>query len=286
MLTILFDGIAYGMLLFVLACGLSVTLGLMNFVNLAHGAFAMAGGYVTVVLVNRLGVPFFPALGLAFIASALIGLVLERTLYVHVYGKSHLEQVLFTIGLVFMAVAAVDYVMGSQQQFVALPSYLQGQMNVMGVGIGRYRLLIIVVCGALTLALQLILARTRFGSRLRAAVDDPRVASGLGINVPRVFSITFAAGSGLAGLGGALGAEILGLDPLFPLKYMIYFLIVVTVGGTTSITGPFLASLLLGIGDVAGKYYMPRLGAFVIYTIMIAVLIWRPQGLFARGAAR
>jgi branched-chain amino acid transport system permease protein len=286
MLTILFDGIAYGMLLFVLACGLSVTLGLMNFINLAHGAFAMAGGYVTVVLVNRLGVPFFPALGLAFVASALIGLLFERTLYVHVYGKSHLEQVLFTIGLVFMAVAAVDYVMGSQQQFVALPSYLQGQMNVMGVGIGRYRLLIIVVCGALTLALQLILARTRFGSRLRAAVDDPRVASGLGINVNRVFSITFAVGSGLAGLGGALGAEILGLDPLFPLKYMIYFLIVVTVGGTTSITGPFFASLLLGIGDVAGKYYMPRLGAFVIYTIMIVVLIWRPQGLFARGATR
>jgi branched-chain amino acid transport system permease protein len=286
MLTILFDGIAYGMLLFVLACGLSVTLGLMNFVNLAHGAFAMAGGYVTVVLVNRLGVPFFASLPLAFLASALIGVILERTLYVHVYARSHLDQVLFTIGLVFMAVAAVDYVMGSQQQFVAIPSYLQGQINVLGVGVGRYRLLIIVICGALTLTLQLILSRTRFGSRLRAAVDDPRVARGLGINVTGVFSITFAVGSGLAGLGGALGAEILGLDPIFPLKYMIYFLIVVTVGGTSSLTGPFLASLLLGIGDVAGKYYAPRLGAFVIYTIMIVVLIWRPHGLFTRGATR
>jgi branched-chain amino acid transport system permease protein len=286
MLTILFDGIAYGMLLFVLACGLSVTLGLMNFVNLAHGAFAMAGGYVTVVLVNRLGVPFFAALPLAFLASALIGLVLERTLYVRVYAKSHLDQVLFSIGLVFMSVAAVDYVMGSQQQFVAIPSYLQGQINVFGIGIGRYRLLIIAVCGLLTLVLQLILARTRFGSRLRAAVDDARVARGLGINVNRVFSVTFAVGSGLAGLGGALGAEILGLDPIFPLKYMIYFLIVVTVGGTSSMTGPFFASLLLGIADVTGKYYVPKLGAFVIYTIMIVVLIWRPQGLFARGAAR
>jgi branched-chain amino acid transport system permease protein len=286
MLTILFDGIAYGMLLFVLACGLSVTLGLMNFVNLAHGAFAMAGGYITVVLVNRLGVPFFASLPLAFLASALIGVLLERTLYVHVYARSHLDQVLFTIGLVFMAVAAVDYVMGSQQQFVSIPSYLQGQINVLGVGVGRYRLLIIVVCGALTLALQLTLSRTRFGSQLRAAVDDPRVARGLGINVAGVFSITFAVGSGLAGLGGALGAEILGLDPIFPLKYMIYFLIVVTVGGTTSLTGPFVASLLLGIGDVAGKYYVPRLGAFVIYTIMILVLIWRPHGLFTRGATR
>ncbi len=286
MLTILFDGIAYGMLLFVLACGLSVTLGLMNFVNLAHGTFAMAGGYVTVVLVNRLGVPFFASLPLAFLASALIGAVLERTLYVHVYAKSPLEQVLFTIGLVFMSVAAVDYVMGSQQQFVTLPSMLQGQFRVFGVGVGKYRLLIIVVCGLLTIALQLILARTRFGSRLRASVDDQRVARGLGINVGGVFALTFAFGSGLAGLGGALGAEILGLDPNFPLKFMIYFLIVVTVGGTSSITGPFLASILLGIGDVAGKYYLPQFGAFIIYTIMIVVLIWRPQGLFARATSR
>ena len=286
MLTILFDGVAYGMLLFVLACGLSVTLGLMNFVNLAHGAFAMAGGYVTVVLVNRAGVPFWLGLVLAFFATAALGALLERTLYVHVYARSHLDQVLFTIGLVFMSVAAVDYVMGSSQQFVQIPSGLQGQFDVFGIGVGRYRLLIIAVCGALTLALQLVLTATRFGIRLRAAVDDQRVARGLGINVGAVFGITFAVGSGLAGLGGALGAEILGLDPIFPLKYLIYFLIVVTVGGTTSITGPFLASILLGIGDVAGKYYFPTLGAFVIYTMMIVILIARPQGLFSRGTTR
>jgi branched-chain amino acid transport system permease protein len=286
MLTILFDGIAYGMLLFVLACGLSVTLGLMNFVNLAHGSFAMAGGYITVVLVNRMGVPFLLGLPLAFLFSAALGALLERTLYVHVYAKSHLDQVLFTIGLVFMSVAAVDYTMGSSQQFIVIPSALQGQIDVFGVGVGRYRLLIIGICAMLTIALQLILVRTRFGSRLRASVDDQRVARGLGINVGAVFGLTFAFGSGLAGLGGALGAEILGLDPIFPLKYLIYFLIVVTVGGTSSITGPFVASLLLGIGDVAGKYYVPRLGAFIIYVIMIAVLIVRPQGLFARGAGK
>src|SRR6476659_11437658 len=180
MLTILFDGIAYGMLLFVLACGLSVTLGLMNFVNLAHGSFAMAGGYITVVLVNRMGVPFLLGLPLAFLFSAALGALLERALYVHVYAKSHLDQVLFTIGLVFMSVAAVDYTMGSQQQFIKLPEALQGQFQVFGVGIGKYRLLIIVLCGILTIALQFILARTRFGSRLRAAVDDPRVARGMG----------------------------------------------------------------------------------------------------------
>jgi branched-chain amino acid transport system permease protein len=286
MLTILFDGIAYGMLLFVVACGLAVTLGLMNFVNLAHGAFAMAGGYITVVLVNRMGLPFLASLPLAFLFTAVLGAVFERTLYVHVYGKSPLEQVLFTIGLVFMSVAAVDYVMGSQQQFVTLPSYLQGQINLFGIGIGRYRLLIIAICGLLTVALQFALSSTRFGSRLRAAVDDARVARGLGINVNAIFAVTFAVGSGLAGLGGALGAEILGLDPHFPLKFMIYFLIVVTVGGTSSITGPFVASLLLGFGDVAGKYYAPQFGSFIIYIIMIVVLIWRPQGLFSRAVAK
>src|SRR3954469_21900183 len=285
-LTNLFDGVAYGMLLFVLACGLAMTLGLMNFVNLAHGAFAMAGGYVCAVLANQLGWPFFAALPFAFIVSAVIGAVLERTLYQHLYAPSRFSQVLFSIGLVFMSVAAVDYVMGSSRIFIKLPQALEGQFDVFGIGVGRYRLMIIVICGLLTAALQLILARTRFGSRLRASVDDPRAASGLGINVPQVFALTFAFGCGLAGLGGALSAEILGLDPYFPLKFMIYFLIVVTVGGSSSITGPFLASLLLGIGDVAGKYYVPKMGPFVIYTIMIVILIWRPNGLFGRTAAR
>jgi branched-chain amino acid transport system permease protein len=277
-LTNLFDGVAYGMLLFVLACGLAVTLGLMNFVNLAHGAFAMAGGYVCAVLVNRSGWPFFAGLPLAFVSAAVIGAALERLLYRHLYQRSHLDQVLFSIGLTFMSVATVV--------FINLPSVLEGQFDLFGVGIGRYRLMIIVICGLLTAALQLILARTRFGSRLRAAVDDPRAASGLGINVPQVFAFTFAFGCGLAGLGGALSAEVLGLDPYFPLKFMIYFLIVVTVGGSSSITGPFLASLLLGIADVAGKYYVPKMGPFVIYTVMIVILIWRPNGLFGRTAAR
>ena len=284
--TILFDGIAYGMLLFVLACGLAVTMGLMNFVNLAHGAFAMAGGYICAVLVNRYGLPFAAGLPVAFLSSAAIGFVLERLLYRHLYRRSHLDQVLFTVGLVFMAVTAADYILGSQQTFIKLPEALQGQIDFYGVGVGRYRLMIVVICGLMTAGLQLILTQTRFGSRLRAAVDDARAASGLGINVPYVFALTFAFGSGLAGLGGALGAEILGLDPYFPLKFMIYFLIVVTVGGTSSISGPFLASLLLGIADVAGKYYVPKLGAFVIYTLMIVILIWRPNGLFGRTPAR
>jgi len=291
MLTLLFDGVAYGMLLFILAVGLCVTMGLMNFINLAHGAFAMLGGYITVALMQRHGVPFLVCLPLAFLASAAMGALLERTLYRPMYQKPHLDQVLFSIGLAFMAVASADFLMGSQQQIMQLPDWLRGRTELFAdtpfvLGMGHYRLFIIAVCAALTVGLQYVLSATRFGSRLRASVDDARVASGLGIHVNVVFAATFAVGSGLAGLGGALGAEVLGLDPTFPLKFMVYFLIVVAVGGTTSITGPLLAALLLGIADVAGKYYIPKLGAFIVYALMIAILIWRPQGLFVRQGGK
>jgi branched-chain amino acid transport system permease protein len=284
LLTILFDGIAYGMLLFVLACGLSVTLGLMNFVNLAHGAFAMAGGYVTTILMNRWGVPFLATLPAAFFVPAIVGVALERTLYRRLYGANPLDQVLFTIGLVFIAMPIANYFLGDQPQQVHLPSFLQGRFEWAGIGIGVYRLLIVLVCSAIAAALQLFLVGTRFGAQLRAAVDDARVASGLGIDVGRLFAITFAIGCGLAGLGGALAADVVGgIDPTFPVKFMVSFLIVVTVGGSRGILGALLGALLLGVLDVAGKYYVPSIGAFIIYAVMVATLLVRPQGLFARG---
>jgi branched-chain amino acid transport system permease protein len=285
MLTLLFDGVAYGMLLFILSIGLAVTLGLMNFINLAHGAFAMAGGYTTVLLMQHAGLPFLLCVPLAFVVTALLGALMEVTLYRRMYNKPHLDQVLFSIGLTFMAVAGVDYFVGSTQQLVQLPEFLKGRTELWdgALGMGHYRLAIIAVCAVLALVLQLLLVRTRFGAQLRAAVDNQRVAAGLGIDVNKVFLLTFAVGSGLAGLGGALGAEVLGLDPIFPLKFMIYFLIVVAVGGTSGLTGPLLAALLLGIADVAGKYYIPKLGAFIVYSLMILILLWRPQGLFSRG---
>jgi len=286
MLTLLFDGVAYGMLLFILAIGLAVTLGLMNFINLAHGAFAMAGGYTTVLLMQHAGLPFLLCVPLAFLVTALLGAVMEALLYRRMYNKPHLDQVLFSIGLTFMAVASVDYFVGSTQQLVQLPEFLKGRTELLdgALGMGHYRLAIIVVCAVLAVVLQLLLVRTRFGAQLRASVDNQRVASVMGIHVNKIFLSTFAVGSGLAGLGGALGAEVLGLDPVFPLKYMIYFLIVVAVGGTSTLTGPLLAALLLGIADVAGKYYVPKLGAFIVYTLMIVILMWRPQGLFARDS--
>ena len=290
MLTLIFDGVSYGMLLFVLALGLAVTMGLMNFINLAHGAFAMAGGYLLIVLMQRAGWPFLWCLPAAFVVTAAAGALLEATLYRRMYGRPHLDQVLFSIGLTFMAVASVDYLMGSSPQVVVLPDWLRQRYEfgsgALMLGMGAYRLFIIAVCVALALVLQAVLSRTRFGSRLRAAVDDPRVAAGLGIPVKRIFLLTFAVGSGLAGLGGAMGADILGMDPSFPFKFMVYFLIVCAVGGTRSITGPLMAALVLGVADVMGKYYIPKLGGFIVYVLMIAILLWRPQGLFNREARR
>ncbi|WP_416052475.1 branched-chain amino acid ABC transporter permease [Cupriavidus basilensis] len=283
-LGVLFDGLAYGCLLFLISVGLSVTMGLMNFVNLAHGAFAMLGGYVAVVLMTRAGVPFLATLPLAFAGAAAVGWVLERTLYRRLYRASHLDQVLFSIGLTFMAIAGATYVFGPGQQPVALPDFLLGQVHVAGLDLGAYRLFLIGVVVVITVALGWLVARTRFGAQVRAAVDNQQAARGLGINVERVFSLTFALGSGLAGLGGGLGIDVLGLDPSFPLKYMVYFLLVVAVGGAGTIRGPLVAALLLGVADVAGKYYVPAVGAFVIYALMVLLLVLFPAGLYGRRA--
>jgi branched-chain amino acid transport system permease protein len=279
---VLFDGLAYGMLLFLLSVGLSVTLGMMNFVNLAHCSFAMLGGYVTVTVVQRLGWPFLAALAVAFLAAAAASVVLERTLYRRLYRASDLDQCLLTIGIVFMSVAAAAYVYGTTQQPIETPAYLRGAITAFGVRFGAYRLFLIGSALAITVALVVALEYTRFGAQVRAAVDNQRMARGLGIDVERRFAITFALGSGLAGLGGALAIEIVGLDPAFAFTYLVYVLIVVSVGGLGSIGGSFAAATLLGVSDVAGKYYVPELGAFLIYLVMVGLLMWRPAGLFGK----
>ncbi len=281
---ILFDGIAYGSLLFLIGIGLSVTMGLMNFINLAHGAFAMLGGYVCVAAMTRLGLPFLAALPVAFIVTALAGVILERTLYQQLYQASHLEQVLFSIGLTFMAIAAATYFWGPSQQPVQLPDFLRGQVRVLGLDLGAYRLFLIALVIVITLTLGWLVAHTRFGAQVRAAVDNQQAAAGMGIHVNRIFALTFALGSGLAGLGGALGIDVLGLDPTFPVKYMVYFLLVVSVGGAGSIKGTLVAALILGVFDVAGKYYVPEVGAFDNYALMELLLILFPAGLYGRRA--
>jgi branched-chain amino acid transport system permease protein len=277
-----FDGLAYGMLLFLLSVGQSVTLGMMNFINLAHCSFAMLGGYVTVALMNRYGVPFFATLPCAFIVAAVVSVAFEQTFFRRLYRAGELDQVLLTIGIVFISIAVAAYFFGTDQQPLQLPPYLRTSLTFMGLRFAVYRLVLLGLALLITIALVLGIEYTRFGARVRAAVDNERMARGLGIDVDRTFAITFALGSGLAGLGGALAIEIIGLDPSFALTYLIYVLIVVSVGGLGSISGSFVAAIVLGISDVAGKYYIPQLGAFLIYLVMITLLMWRPLGLLGR----
>jgi branched-chain amino acid transport system permease protein len=281
-LGVLFDGFAYGMLLFLLSVGLSVTLGMMNFVNLAHCSFAMLGGYVTVVLMRHGGWPFLATLPVAFLAAAAASVVLERTLYRRLYRATDLDQCLLTIGIVFISVAGAAYVFGTIQQPIQLPPYLRGSMQAFGINFALYRLFLIAFALLTTVVLVLALEYTRFGAQVRAAVDNQRMARGLGINVDTAFMYTFALGSGLAGLGGALAIDIVGLDPSFAFAFLVYVLIVVSVGGLGSIGGSFAAATLLGISDIAGKYYVPELGAFLIYLVMIGLLMWRPAGIFGK----
>jgi branched-chain amino acid transport system permease protein len=279
---VIFDGVAYGMLLFLIGVGLSITMGLMNFVNLAHGSYAMVGGYTASLLMSRWDLGFAAALAAAFVMAALIGAVLEFLFYRRLYRAHPLDQVLLSIGIVFVSIAALAYFFGPSLQPFKLPALLEGQLSLGGLEVGRYRLFLI-VCGAVVLAgLLLGLGKTRYGAMVRAAVDNQRVAGGTGIHVQRLFFLTFSFGCGLAGLGGALSLGMLGLEPTFALKYLVYFLIVVCVGGAGTIIGPFVAALLVGIVDVAGKYYLPEAGAFLIYVFMIIMLLLRPNGIVPR----
>jgi branched-chain amino acid transport system permease protein len=282
-LSVAFHGVAFAMVLYLISVGLSVTMGMMGFVNLAHGVFAMAGGYVMTGLMNRYGAPLPLALAAAAGAVALASLPVERLLYRRLYGGDELDQVLLTMGLVFMSGAAAQYLCGALQQPLRLPSGLNGGIR-LGFGeVPAYDLLLI-VCGAgLVTALWLGIERSRFGAKIRAAVDNLRMAQSVGIDTSRLFSLTFALGSGLAGLGGGLGAALITIVPGYALDNLVYFLIVVAIGGLGNIRGPFFAALLVGVADSAGKYLAPQFGAFLIYAMTMAILLWRPRGLFGRA---
>jgi branched-chain amino acid transport system permease protein len=282
--SMLLGGLAAGMVLFIVSVGLSVTMGLMGFVNLAHGAFAMLGGYVIVLSMRNWGLGFVPALALGFVVIAGVSIALERLLYARLYRASELDQVLFTIGLVFFLIAAVTLLIGPENQILTLPSWLQGQLDL---GIVRYRtysIFLIVVGTLIVVGLWLGFERTRVGAQIRAAVDNRRMAESLGINIDRLFMLTFAFGSGMAAIGGGLGAEFIGLDPQYPLKYLVYFLIVVAVGGLGRVTGVYFAAIIIGIFDFALKKYLPQGGTLFIYVLTIMLLLWRPRGLFGGKA--
>lgn len=285
LLTVIFNGLAYGVLLFIIAVGLSVTMGMMQFVNLAQVSFSMLGGYVMVSAMGSLGVPFLASLPLAFLAVGLFSVLLEQLVLRHFYGSDDLTQVLLTLGLVFMSISAVAYVWGPSFQPVHVPAWLSGQEPVLGLMLERYRIFLLLAGGLIAAALVIGLERTRFGAMVRACVDNRRAASGCGINTNMVFALTFALGGGLAGLGGALSANLLSLDPNFPLRYLVYVLIVVSVGGMGNILGSLAAALLIGVADVVGKYYLPSAGGVFIYVLTVAIMMWRPQGLLGRKVA-
>lgn len=277
-------GLAAGMVLFIVSVGLSVTMGLMGFVNLAHGGFAMIGGYLIVISMNRWGVPFVPALVFGFVVTAALSALVERTLYARLYRATELDHVLFTIGLIFVMIAAVTLIVGPESQTLQLPPSLQGQLDLGFTYYRTYSVVLIAVGVLIVIGLWLGFERTRIGAQIRAAVDNRRMAESLGIDVDRLFTITFALGSGMAAVGGGLGAEFLGLDAQYPLKYLVYFLIVVAVGGLGRVTGVFYASLLIGVLDFVLKKYLPQGGTIFVYALTILLLLVRPQGLFGKAA--
>jgi branched-chain amino acid transport system permease protein len=281
-ITILFFGIAYGMILYLISVGLSVTMGLMGFVNLAHGVFAMLGGYATVTLMNRFGVPFLLALAIGCVLVAALGFVLERTLYRHLYGRAELDQVLFSFGLILVSVAIVRIAWGPLAQPIQLPDYLKGQVKILDITLPAYRLALVGFGAAVIAGLWFVFDRTLFGARIRAAVDNRAMAQSIGINTSRLFAAAFGLGTGLAALGGGLGADILAIAPAYPLQYLVYFLIVVAVGGLRDIKGPFVAALAIGLSDTACRYLLPEAGSIFIFAFVFIVLIWRPNGIMER----
>jgi branched-chain amino acid transport system permease protein len=277
-LTVLLDGLAYGMVLFIISVGLTVTMGLMNVVNLAHGGFAMAGGYIAAVLVDA-GVPFFVATVIAVLAAGALGAIAELTVYRPLYRKGELPQLLMTFGLVFVIIAGLTAIFGTHIKPFRPPPALGGLVDLGFRTYPLYRLFLIGMGVALTLTLWLVIDRSLFGARLRASVDNAQMARAVGMDVNLLFTATFAGGCALAGLGGVLGAELLPIEPTYAVRYLVTFLVVVAVGGHGNFKGSLVAALSLGLIETAGKYYVPHFSAYFMFAAVIALLLWRPNGL-------
>lgn len=282
---ILIDGLAYGMVLFIISVGLSVTLGLMRFVNLAHGAFAMTGGYLAGWLVRVQGWPYLAGMLTALLATGVLGAVLEVVVLRRLYRKSELQQVLFTIGLTFLFVATANLVSGPQVQLIPLPAWLATPVDLGIRTIPAQRLLVIVAGVAVLLGAIWVLKASRLGVWLRATVDNTAAAESLGIPVQRVYALTFGAGTALAALGGILGAELMPLEPYYPVKYLVLVLVVVAVGGMGSITGSAVAAVALGLVETASKYLAADWGSLFFFAAVALVLAWRPMGILVARRA-
>jgi branched-chain amino acid transport system permease protein len=278
-----FNGISFGMILFLISSGLTVTLGVMRLVNLSHCGFAMIGGYIAMAAVDYLGFGLLASLPVAIVGTMVIAAVIERTLFQWTYGITELGQILMTIGLAFVMVALCNIIFGPLLHALPVPDWLTGNFDIVGVVVSVYRCFLVMVSGLIAIGIWYVVERTDFGARLRASVDNPRMAQCAGINVRRIFSFTFTVGCGLAAVGGVLGTQMLPIEPFYALDYLILTLIVVATGGLGSLKGSFAAALIIGVIDTWGRYILPSGGGFVMYAIVLVVLLARPQGLFARA---
>src|SRR6185312_13363237 len=282
---ILLYGVSYGLVLCLISVGLVVTMGLMRVINLAHGAFAAIGGYIAIGLMTHAGLPFAAAVVAAVAFVAVLSLASEKVLFVHLYGAPELDQVLMTIGVNFVVVAALTLCFGPDVYPIRLPPWLSGSVDLGFRTFEVYRIVTMAVCLVVIGLLWVAFDRTNLGARLRAAVDNRGMAQATGINVPRLFSLTFATGGGLAALGGAIGAPMLPLEPTYPFKYLVLVLVVVALSGFGNVRAVVGVSIFVGIVDTAGRFFLPDLGAFIIYALLIVLMIWRRQGLFAQRTA-
>ena len=284
-LTILLDGLSFGMVLFIISVGLTVTMGLMRVVNLAHGSFAMIGGYVAAMLVQTHHMNFYVAAACGTVAAGVLGGICEVVFYRPLYRKGDLAQVLLTVGLVFLSIAGVTAVFGAFPYPLVLPPELVTLVDIGFRTYPAYRLFVLVVGLLIAVILWFVIEYTLFGARLRAAVDNPRMARGVGMNVNVLFSVTFIIGCALAGLGGAIGTGMLALEPSYALKYIVLFLVVVIVGGEGSFKGSFVAAMALGIIDTLGRYFLPDVAPYMLYVAVFFLLLWRPKGLLPPKSA-
>jgi branched-chain amino acid transport system permease protein len=283
-LTILLDGTAYGMILFIISAGLTVTMGLMRVVNLAHGAFAMIGGYVAAMLV-RGHMPFFAAAIVAALVAGAVGAVAELVLYRPLYRRGELAQALMTFGLAFVAIAALTSAFGGNAQPLPIPHFLAGDTDLGFTQYPTYRLFLIALGAVMALVLWLLIDWTLYGARLRAAVDNPRMARAIGMDVNLLFTGTFAVGCGIAGFGGVVGVDMLPIEPYYALRYLVIFLVVVAVGGIGNFKGSFVAALAIGIVSTVGTFLLPGASAYIVYLLVLVLLLWRPHGLLPARSA-
>ena len=274
------NGISFGALLFILAAGLSLIFGMMDVVNLAHGAFYMLGAYVALTVVQRTG-SFWPALIIAPVDVGLLGLLIEPLLLRRLRGR-HLDQVLLTIGLSLVIVDLIGLIWGREIRSIPLPAGLDHSVTVMGGDYPVYRLFVIAFGIVLAVAFSLIHRRTRMGALIRAGVDDAPMLAALGVDIDRLFASTFAVGAALAALAGVVAAPVFGVFPGMDVDALIYSLIVVVVGGLGTLSGAVVGAGLIGPADTFGKVLFPQFALALIFALLALVLLLRPTGLLGR----